>query len=325
MKYFLISELACSHNGSIKNLKKLIMNSYRAGADAVQFQIWKSENMRSVFDKNYNYLRKLEIPYKNWGNLIKFTINKYPKMKVYCCIYDLETFNFIKKFNIDGIKINAADIRNSELLLSLKKFKKKINICTGGATNEEITKAIKLIGGKKRITLMHGIQLFPTDPELVNIARIKYLKNKFKLKVGYQDHSDPTSIEAYMLPLMSLLCGASVIEKHMTVSRKNKGADYQASFELSEFKRMSEVFKYLRPRKNNKKYKKASVMYRAYTNKIFFFSKNIKKGGLVKKNDILLKFGTFKQSYKGDMASKFLNRVLKKNVKKDKPVLKHYF
>ena len=277
-KYFLISEIACSHNGNYSNLKSLIKSSFIAGADAVQFQIWKAHNMRSTLDKNFNFLKNLEISFNKWKKILTYTKKKYPTMKVYCCIYDIETFNFIKKFKIDGVKINSADVSNLDFLKELKKFKKKINICTGGIKDSEIERAIKILRNKKRITLMHGMQLFPTDSKVVNLNRIKILKRKFKTSVGYQDHSDPISLESYMYPVLSIFYGAKVIEKHITLSRKSKGADYQASFEYKEFKKLSDILK--KTEYDNfdlKGYKKAFVKYRFYNNKIFFFFKKYKK------------------------------------------------
>ena len=273
-KYLLISEIACSHNGSYKNLEKLVKNSFLAGADAVQFQIWKAQNMRSKLDKNFNLLKKLELSFEEWKKILNFTKNKYPKLKIYCCVYDKETFNFVKKFKINGIKINAADISNLELLKEIKKFKKKINICTGGAKNNEIDRAIKILGDTKRLTLMHGLQLFPTDSKIVNLNKIKILKNKFKIRTGYQDHSCPLSLDAYLLPILSLFYGAEVIEKHVTLSRKHKGADYQSSFEFSELKKLCENLKKTKHDNYNVKgYLKGFNKYRKYNNKIFFSQK----------------------------------------------------
>lgn len=322
-KYLIISEIACSHNGNYNNLKQLVKNSYLAGANAVQFQIWKASNMRSKYDKSFKILNKLEIPFSGWKKIIKYTKKKFPNLKIYCCIYDIETFNFIKKFNIDGIKINAADTSSLELLHELRKFKKKINICTGGVYDNEIKRAIKIIGKRKRITLMHGIQLFPTDSKIINLNRLRDLKKKFKLTTGYQDHSDPNNIDAYIFPILSIFYGAEVIEKHITLSRSLKGADYQSSFEFLEFKKLVNFVKKTQFDKfDKKKYKASFQKYRNYNNKIFFFSKDVKKGEIVDSESIKLKTNSeIKNGIRGDMINKILNKILTNNKKKDTPVL----
>ena len=86
---------------------------------------------------------------------------------------------------------------------------------------------------RKTITLMHCNSAYPTPSEDVNLKAIKTLKKKFKVQVGFSDHTVSTSA-----PLAAVTMGAKVIEKHITLSRKLKGPDHSSSLEPKEFKFM---------------------------------------------------------------------------------------
>ena len=59
---------------------------------------------------------------------------------------------------------------------------------------------------------------------------MKSLEKKFRCPVGYSDHT--TGIE---IPIAAVALGASIIEKHITLDKKMKGPDHQASLNPSEF------------------------------------------------------------------------------------------
>ena len=61
------------------------------------------------------------------------------------------------------------------------------------------------------------------------------IKEKFKCKVGYSDHS-----EGILVPIVATSLGASIIEKHLTLNKKMEGPDHQASLEPENFKKMVE-------------------------------------------------------------------------------------
>ena len=57
-----------------------------------------------------------------------------------------------------------------------------------------------------------------------------YLKKKFKLSVGYSDHSD-----SVITPVIATTLGAEIIEKHFTLNKNYPGPDHKSSVNVSEF------------------------------------------------------------------------------------------
>ena len=86
---------------------------------------------------------------------------------------------------------------------------------------------------RKKLHVLHCTTSYPTKYQDVNLNAIKYLKDKLKINVGYSDHTlgDQVAIAAAAI-------GSTVIEKHITLSRKMKGPDHTTSLEPNEFKDM---------------------------------------------------------------------------------------
>jgi N,N'-diacetyllegionaminate synthase len=103
------------------------------------------------------------------------------------------------------------------------------------ANLSEIKKALKILikSGtcRKKITILHCNTTYPTPYEDANIRAIETIKAKFKIKVGYSDHTlgNEASIAAVTL-------GSEVIEKHFTINKLMKGPDHIASLNPHELK-----------------------------------------------------------------------------------------
>jgi sialic acid synthase SpsE len=59
------------------------------------------------------------------------------------------------------------------------------------------------------------------------------MKKKFKLPVGVSDHS-----QGYLATIIAKSLGVTIIEKHVTLSRRLVGPDHKASLTIEEFKQM---------------------------------------------------------------------------------------
>ena len=74
---------------------------------------------------------------------------------------------------------------------------------------------------------------YPAKPNSIDLNSIKFLKEKFNLSVGYSDHTLGDTA-----PIAAVSLGATVIEKHFTLNKKQKGADHKISMEPKEFEVM---------------------------------------------------------------------------------------
>ena len=249
MKIIIIAEAGVNHNGNINLAKKLILAAANSGADYIKFQTYETENLirpntklaryqkeNIKIDKTqYQMLKKYQLKKNYYKTLIQYA--KKRKIGFISSPFDIESLKFLKKFNLDFIKIPSGEIDNFPLLKEIGKLNKKVILSTGMANINEINNALKILkkfGTKKeRISLLHCHSDYPSKPENLNLKAIVTLKKRFNLKVGYSDHS--LGIEA---PVISTSLGAEIIEKHLTLNNKMKGPDHIASMEPKLFSEM---------------------------------------------------------------------------------------
>ena len=249
-KPIIIAEAGVNHNGSIKIAKKLIDVAKNAGADYVKFQTFKATELVTKQAKladyqkknlkqnksQYQMLKDLELKKKDHIRLLKYCKTK--KIKFLSTAFDQESLEFlIKKCKIDCIKIPSGEITNLPLLEKAASFKKKIFLSSGMSSLNDINLALKTLkknGCKlKNITVLHCVTNYPANPKELNLAAIKLIKKKFKVNVGYSDHS-----LGILAPIIATCYGAQVIEKHFTLNKNLEGTDHKASLEPNELKKM---------------------------------------------------------------------------------------
>ena len=289
---FIVSEMACAHEGDIELAKAIIDGSAVAKADAVQLQIWSLTNMMSPQRKEYELLQRIEFSQDEWKNLVNYSREKYPKMKVYVCVYEHSTIEFINSLGIDGYKLNSSDLSNPLVLEKVAKTGKPINLSVGASSIAEIQSAVDKIKSisKSNITLMYGHQSFPTKPENVHMSYIEKLKNLFELPVGYQDHCDADQESAFWLPAASMGMGVSILEKHITHDRSKKGIDHESALNPDEFVKFVEMVRCIDSAKGKsipRNFTDEEIKYREFQKKSIVAAKDIPAGSTLAEKDVV--------------------------------------
>ena len=240
-KIIIIAEAGGNHNGSLKKAYKLVDIAKKAGADYVKFQTFKAETLvsknapKAKYQKknvkkisHYELIKKLEMSYDMHIKIIKYC--KQKKIKFLSSPFCIDSFDLLRKFNLDFIKIPSGEITNLPLLRHIRKFNNDIILSTGMSNLNEIRKALKILKNKSRkIILLHCNTEYPTPINDINLNAMQTLKKRFKLEVGYSDHSLGTQV-----PIIAASLGAKVIEKHFTISKKMVGPDHVASLNPKE-------------------------------------------------------------------------------------------
>ncbi len=233
---YIIAEMACAHDGDLGKAKALIDAAAEAQADAIQLQFFSVHDMVTPGHDAYELLLKIEFTPNEWNEIYQRA--RQSGMDVFACAYDLPSARLAIEFQVDGIKLNSADLSNPFLLQAAAESGIPYTIGTGASTFEEIAQALdtSLNYGGNKIVLMHGIQNFPTELSQARIRRIQTLKQAFPCPVGYQDHTDAANPFSRYIDLIALGMGIQMLEKHITLNRSEKGTDYQAALEPNEFR-----------------------------------------------------------------------------------------
>lgn len=250
---FIVAEAGVNHNGNPEKAMKLIDMVAEAGADAVKFQTWKTENI--VLEKTdlagyqkknlgsgenqFEMLKKLELQFN-----VYFDLKRYAEEKgliLFSTMEDFDSVNFlVKRLRIPIIKVGSGDLTNSVLLRYTAKFGKPMILSTGMATTKEIAEAIKVVKsqGNKNIILLQCTTQYPCPFKNANISAMASLRKKFKTIVGFSDHT--IGIEC---AVAAVALGAKVIEKHITFDKEASGPDHKASLDPTEFQQMVEAIR----------------------------------------------------------------------------------
>jgi N-acetylneuraminate synthase len=232
---FIIAEIGINHNGSLDIAKKLIDIAAVAGCDAVKFQkrnpdICVPEHQKSIMrDTPWGQMTYLDYKYKmEFGKHEYDIINQYCKQKNIqwtASPWDIDSLNFLLKYDVPFIKIPSAMLTNTELLISAIDSGKKIIISTGMSTLEEIDRAVSLLE-KTDFALLHCNSTYPAPLDELNLKCIQTLKERYNCEVGYSGHEFRlgTTVAAVYL-------GATIIERHITLDRTMWGSDHLSSIE----------------------------------------------------------------------------------------------
>lgn len=242
---FIIAEAGVNHNGNMQTAKKLIDKAKQAGADAIKFQTYLTENLvsksspkakyqvkrTSKKESQYKMLKELELNKKQTKELASYAKKK--KIIFLSTPYDFESADLLSSLKVPAFKIASCDITNIPLLRHVAKKKKPIILSTGMSTMHEIIKAVNEIQkrGNNKIALLQCTTDYPANPKEINLHAILTLQKNFALPIGYSDHTTgPTAA------LVAVSLGSTVIEKHFTLDRNMKGPDHFASSEPEELK-----------------------------------------------------------------------------------------
>ena len=278
-----IAEIASTHNGSTKELVRLIKKIELKSDNYLKFQIFQNKELCHKTSKFYSGLKKIEIPPNFWEKLI----NRYKK-KINLILepFDEKSYIFSKKFKDDVlIKISSSEHDNFWMIKDAVKNFKKVFINISGYELKDIVRLLKRIKfSNKKVILMYGFQSFPSNPEDLRLSIIKKII-KSGYKAGYADHSDTSQvIGSYLSTAQALEMGATYIEKHVTLNRNKKKPDYISSFNPNELHQYISFFKnefigFLRKRSsisNNEK------KYRNVMGKHAVLNNNLKKNEIIK-------------------------------------------
>ncbi len=322
----IIAEAGVNHNGSIEIAKELVDAAASGGADIIKFQSFIAKNLvipeakKASYQENKNkfsesqfeMLSRLELSFDELKHLKNYCDSK--NIELLSSAFDLESLQQIKNLDIKRYKIPSGEITNLPYLRFVATQNKPIILSTGMADIEEINAAIKVFtcsGVKKGdITILHCTTEYPAPYVDVNLRAMKTIRDKFKIKVGYSDHTLGTEVAFAAVAL-----GATIIEKHLTLDRNLDGPDHKASLEPYEFLNLVQGIRNISKAlgSNEKKITASEFKNISIVRKSIFAKTDIKKGEVFSINNLCSKRpGTGISPMKWDQV---VGKIAKRNFK----------
>lgn len=222
---FIIAEIGTSHDGDLKKAEELIIAASESGVDCIKFQYVIAKeiihpNTGKVLLPGgeiplYGRFQKLERYIEFYAELKRITEKN--NLFFLCTPFGLESAQNLKKIGVEGFKIASPELNHFPLLQEVSDY--PVILSTGVSTLGDIEKAISHTS--KNTALLHCITSYPAPEEEYNLKVISNLSNIFGIPVGISDHSkDPL-----LVPVLTAALGGSIIEKHITLSKKGDGLD----------------------------------------------------------------------------------------------------
>ncbi len=243
---FVIAEMSGNHNQSLDRALEIVEAAADAGADAIKLQTYTPDTMTlDIHDGSFRVSDKSSLwhgktlhslysqAYTPWE--WHETIFEYAKKKNLICFsspFDETAVDFLLGLDVPAFKIASFENIHLPLIKKVASTGKPLIISTGMATLAEIDTCVSTAVqyGCRDLVLLKCTSTYPSNPAYSNIATIPHLRAIYKCEVGLSDHTLGCGVS-----VASIALGASVIEKHFTLSREDGGVDSKFSMEPSEF------------------------------------------------------------------------------------------
>ncbi|VVB99035.1 NeuB family protein [uncultured archaeon] len=246
---YIIAEIGINHNGDLQIAKKLVDGAFATGWNCVKFQKRTPDLCVPECQKNVEKETPWgKMTYLEYKHRMEFGRKEYDYLDKYCrekpidwaaSVWDLESLEFMSKYELPFIKIPSAMLTNNELVTAACKTGRPILLSTGMSTLKEIDSAAALL--KKHASqyaLLVCNSSYPAKLDELNLRSIPVFKKRYNCAIGYSGHEyglDPTTV--------AVALGAQIVERHITLDHTMWGTDQSSSVEIQG---MDKLYKQIR-------------------------------------------------------------------------------
>lgn len=246
---YVVAELSANHHQDFEQAVRILRAAKEAGADAVKLQTYTPDTLTIDCDNGH-----FQIEGTLWEGRTLYDLyaeaytpwDWHPRLKqcaadlgldFFSTPFDESAVDFLESLDVPMHKVASFELVDLPLLRRVAGTGKPIILSTGMATLAEIDEAVQTLrsAGNTQLALLKCSSAYPAPPEGLNLRTIPHLSAAFGVPVGLSDHT--MGIAA---PVAAVALGASIIEKHLTLSRAIPGPDSAFSLEPNEFKAMVE-------------------------------------------------------------------------------------
>ncbi len=243
----MIAEAGVNHNGDVDIAHQLVDAAAAAGADAIKFQTFITEeivspdaplaghHLANVGEEmtHFDLLKKIELPWDAHAGLKAHCEDK--GVIFISTPYDVPSAGFLVELGCQVIKVASSEMTNLPLLDVLGDAGLPVMLSTGMSHWDEIVESVRFLEQKKvPLCLLKCTSNYPATPASINLRGLLRMREAFPdCVLGLSDHSEGTEVS-----LAALGLGATVIERHFTLDPEAWGPDHKASLPPAEFKRL---------------------------------------------------------------------------------------
>jgi sialic acid synthase SpsE len=217
-----IYDLANNHQGdnqhAVSIIREVASVSNRAGArGALKFQF---RQLDTFIHPDYRF--RSDHKYVKRFNETKLSMEAFAALATevrnsglltMCTPFDEESVDIICDMELDIIKVASCSADDRPLLEKIVRVNKPIVVSTAGLRTEEIDWLVNFLETERaNFALMHCVAIYPTPDDKLQLNQIRYLKERYRLPVGWSTHEHPDNISAVQI---AYAMGARLFERHV--------------------------------------------------------------------------------------------------------------
>ncbi|MCS3661161.1 pseudaminic acid synthase [Salinibacter ruber] len=241
---YIVAEMSANHHQDFGRAENIIRAAADAGADAIKLQTSRPDRITIDSDKEPFRIKQGPWQGKTLYELYEETYTPWewqPKLQqtahdlgldLFSSPFDPTAVDFLEEMGVPAYKVASFEIVDLPLIRQIAETGKPTIMSTGMATLGEIDEAVRAFreAGGTELALLACTSSYPAPPDEMHLRRIPHLAETFDVVPGLSDHTLGTEV-----PVAGVSLGARIIEKHLTLSREDKGPDSDFSLEPDEF------------------------------------------------------------------------------------------
>ena len=236
---FIIAEIAQAHDGSIGMVHSYIDAVAKTGCNAIKFQTHIAAAESSIYEPFRVKFSKQDATRMDYWKRMEFSLVQWKEIKAHCDDLGLEfmsspfsnaAVDLLEEVGVKRYKIGSGEVNNFVLLEKIAQTKKPVIISSGMSSFKELDASIDFLKDRNvAYSILQCTTSYPTQPKQFGLNVINELKNRYKVPVGFSDHSGST--EAC---IAATVLGAEVLEFHVVFHKEMFGPDVKASLTMEE-------------------------------------------------------------------------------------------
>ncbi|WP_139958082.1 N-acetylneuraminate synthase family protein [Flavicella sediminum] len=317
---YCIAEIAQAHDGSLGMAHAYIDAVAKTGCNAIKFQTHIAEAESSIHEPFRVKFSKQDETRMDYWKRMEFSLEQWKEIKQHCDEVGLAfmsspfsnaAVDLLEELGVQQYKVGSGEVNNFVLLEKIAQTGKPVIISSGMSSYEELDKTVSFLKSRNvTYSILQCTTAYPTQPEQFGLNVIQQLKDRYKVPIGFSDHS--SALEAC---IAATALGAEILEFHVVFDKEMFGPDAKASLTMKETTQLVKSVNNIATALQNPVNKSDNSAFgnlKSIFEKSLAINKNLKAGDVLSFSDLETK----KPKGFGILASEYEN-VIGKKLKRD--------